>query len=336
MSLVTSILVIAIAIVIYIYMIEVFTILFRITGLTKEKARFQVISMITCSGYTTSEAEIITTNKRRRRLAVICMITGTIFNVLIISLLINLISNISQSEIFREQIIWVLIILGSALLLVIIFKLPIVSRIFEKLTENIANKIFYRNSSSNTLTMLDSYNDDAIVEIKINNIPEVLKDKSLMESNFKTQYNLNLMMLKRGNRTIEVTKDTIIQNKDSIIVFGKKQTIKDLFTYKTDVNYETEVLEKKAENELTLIDNYGSDAMAEVDIHVIPEILKGKTLMESDLRKVYNVTVLMIKRDERPLKVTKDSIIQENDTIVVFGNYNSIKKALIESKKVEQ
>ena len=62
MDLVTSILAISIAIVLYIYTIEVFTILFRITGLTKEKAKFQVISLITCSGYTTSEAEIVTTN----------------------------------------------------------------------------------------------------------------------------------------------------------------------------------------------------------------------------------------------------------------------------------
>ena len=91
MNLTASILAISVAIVLYIYTIEIFTILFRITGLTKEKARFQVISLITCSGFTTSEAEIIATNRRRRRLAIICMITGIIFNVMIISFIINLI-----------------------------------------------------------------------------------------------------------------------------------------------------------------------------------------------------------------------------------------------------
>ena len=97
MDLVTSILAISIAIVLYIYTIEVFTILFRITGLTKEKAKFQVISLITCSGYTTSEAEIVTTNKTRRRLATICMITGIVFNVIIISFIINFIGSVATT-----------------------------------------------------------------------------------------------------------------------------------------------------------------------------------------------------------------------------------------------
>jgi hypothetical protein len=46
MNLITSILAISIAMVLYIALIEIFAVLFRITGLTKEKAKFQVISMI--------------------------------------------------------------------------------------------------------------------------------------------------------------------------------------------------------------------------------------------------------------------------------------------------
>ena len=107
MNLVTSILAISIAVVLYMALIEFFTALFRITGLTKEKARFQVISMITCAGFTTSESEIITTNRGRRRLAITCMITGTLFNVVIISLIINLLSTISNAEILKEQIIMI-------------------------------------------------------------------------------------------------------------------------------------------------------------------------------------------------------------------------------------
>ena len=124
MSLVASI-----AIVIYFTLINIFVALFRITGLTKEKARFQVISMITCVGFTTGEAEVITLNKRRRRLAIICMITGNLFNVLIISLIINLISNITRENIAIENLYWVFIIVGVLLLLLIISKIPPIARI---------------------------------------------------------------------------------------------------------------------------------------------------------------------------------------------------------------
>ena len=332
MGLVASILAISIAIVLYFFLIEVFTVLFRITGLTKEKARFQVISMITCVGYTTSEAEIITTNKRRRRLCVVCMISGNLFNVLIISLIINLISSIASSDLVDEQLMLIGIIIGSLFLIIILSKIPFISRLIAKLIEAIARKLFIRNDNTNVLTMLDSYDSDAIVEIYINNIPDILKNKTLMESNFKNQYNLNILMLKRGDRTIDITKDTVIQNKDQIVVFGKKQVIKDLFTYKVDEAYEEEIINTPKENILNLIDNYGSDAMAEVTIYRLPDILKDKKLIESSLKTVYNLNVIMIKREDEPVPVTKDSIIKNNDTIVVFGNYQNIKKVFLENE----
>ena len=195
MSLVTSILAISIAIVLYFSLIEFFSALFRITGLTREKARFQVISMITCVGFTTGEAEVITLNRRRRRLAVICMICGNLFNVLIISLIINLISNINPEKVDFNSLNWIVVIVGSLLLILIICKLPFVSRFLEKLLEKIGRRIIARHDNDNVLTILDSYDSDAIVEIYINKMPEILENKTLMESNFKAQYNINIMML---------------------------------------------------------------------------------------------------------------------------------------------
>ena len=335
MNLITSILAISIAMVLYIALIEIFAVLFRITGLTKEKAKFQVISMITCAGYTTSEAEIITTNRIRRRLAIACMISGNLFNVLIISLIINLISSISSEGFREEQLMWIFIILGSVLIIILFSKIPFIARFYEKVIEKIGRKMFNKRDNANILTMLDSYDNDAIVEIYINNIPDILANKSLIESNFKATYNLNILMLKRGNRTIEITKDTVIQNKDQIIIFGKKQVIKDLFTYKVDEQYEDEVINSSKENILNLIDNYGSDAMAEVEIHRLPEILNNKKLSESVIKTEYNLNVLMIKREGTPVPVTRNSIIKENDTIIIFGNYASIKKIFLEEKQLE-
>ena len=57
----------------YWVMTELFTILFRFTGLPDERARFQVISLLTGCGYTTRESEMFLSNRRRRRLARIMM-----------------------------------------------------------------------------------------------------------------------------------------------------------------------------------------------------------------------------------------------------------------------
>ena len=55
---------------------ELFAILFRFTGLPDEKARFQVISLLTGTGFTTKESEIILSSRRRRRLARATMLFG--------------------------------------------------------------------------------------------------------------------------------------------------------------------------------------------------------------------------------------------------------------------
>ena len=328
MNLTASILAISIAIVLYIYTIELFTILFRITGLTKEKARFQVISLITCSGFTTSEAEIIATNRRRRRLAIICMITGIIFNVMIISFIINLISSFSSNVMTEDLVLHTTIILGVAVALIVISKIPPFAKLLEKMTEGFARRLIYRNKYDNTLTMLDLYGRDAIVEVYINNVPEALKDKTLEESELKSRYRINLLMLKRKNRTIEITKNTVIQKNDEIVVFGSRQAIKDLFTYKTNEVVEEEIIQPK-ENIITLIDNYGRDAMAQIEIHNLPEILKDKKLFESEIKTVYNLNVIMLRRNDSSIKVTKDTIIKDNDEIVIYGNYSNIKKIFI-------
>ena len=57
----------SVIILIYLVITELFTILFRFTGLPDERARFQVISLLTGCGYTTRESEMILSNRRRRR-----------------------------------------------------------------------------------------------------------------------------------------------------------------------------------------------------------------------------------------------------------------------------
>ncbi len=90
---------------IYFIFIEIFTVLFRLTGMPRNKSRFQVISLFTNSGYTTQEAELIVNHQMRRKLATTTMLLGYALNVTVISVLINIIMTLgntgSTSEVWR-------------------------------------------------------------------------------------------------------------------------------------------------------------------------------------------------------------------------------------------
>ena len=67
--------------ILYYSLIKIFSVLFRMVRIRKNKAKFQVISLLTNSRYTTNELEIIVSNYIRRKIAMDCIITGyTFFN----------------------------------------------------------------------------------------------------------------------------------------------------------------------------------------------------------------------------------------------------------------
>ena len=313
---------------IYLFLIQVFTILFRITGLTNQKAKFQAICLLTCCGFTTSESEIITSDKARRKIAIFAMITGYAFSVIIVSLIFNLLVSLNQTQ---TSSTFKVILIASAIFvgLIIFFQLPFIKKIFERIIAKIALNIMRRNNFENRITLLDAYGKDAICEIMINNMPDILEDTPLFEARLRDTYKINILMIKRRNKMIDITKDTILQNRDIIVVFGLHQSIKDLFSIRVSSSALIDTEEVMKENVIDIIDNYGTDAMAEILIRTVPEILLDKPLFESGMKNNYNINVLMVKRNDQPILVNKDTVIQEMDTLVVFGPYQKIKDLFI-------
>ena len=83
------------------------------------------------------------------------------------------------------------------------------------------------------------------------------------------------------------------------------------------------------ENVITLLDVYEKDTIAEVLINVVPEGLKNKKLLEINSRGLYNLNILLLKRNGVAQTATKETIIEENDIFIVFGPLQSIKKLFI-------
>ena len=315
MGLITSVILILAFIVIYVVVIQIYAVLFRITGLTKEKAHFQAISLLTNSGFTTSESEIITSDRFRRRIAIAAMINGYAFSVIIVSLIINVILSLKE-DLQDQTLIVMLYAFGIFVVLIIITQIPFIKRLFEKFIQFIATKVLRRNKNENIIIMLDNYGRDSMAEVYLNRVPEFMVDVPLIEMKIKEKYRLNVLMLKRNNKVIDVNKDTIFKKGDRLVVFGSTASINNVFNKKK---------REQKNNSLDLIEEYGEEAMVEVQLNIVPSIFKNKGLFESGLKSNYSINLLTIKRKEETVAITKDTILQEKDIIVVFGPYNNIK-----------
>ncbi len=314
----------------YLMAIETFSVAFKLTGLANSKIRFQVASLFTGSGFTTNESELITNDERRRKIAVACMYTGHIFSVLIMGLAINVLFSIGLTINAEKKVMdpteWYFIVFYVCVfffLLMLLLKIPPINKNFQKFLEKIAINFSTKNRKTNIITVLDSYGKNAIVEVILNNIPSFAIDTSLFQMQLTKKYAINILSIKRGKRMVEVTKDTMFKKGDILIIYGLASDIKEAFVNSVKNSEKTIIVNN--ENELSLLNNYGSNALVEVDVDVVPKELDGIMFKDSHLSDRYNINIVVIKRNDEYIFADKDTIIQQNDKVTLFGPYQNIK-----------
>lgn len=215
----------------YFIVVEIFTVLFRLTGLREDKARFQAISCMTNSGFTTKESELILNSVARRHLARLMMIFGYLFAVTGVSILVNLFIRSSS-----DQINWMTMVYSSIFLMIIlvITRSKWIVRSFDKLVERLArNK--EKGAFCNYVRILEMFHDKLIAEVFVTHIPSEIVGKTLLEMNFRHTYKLNVLLIKRGNTIIDhvIASDKIIQG-DRVLIYGSKRNIMELFKAEYD------------------------------------------------------------------------------------------------------
>ena len=314
---------------IYMFMIEVFSVAFKLTGLATKKIRFQVASLFTASGFTTQESELITNDDRRRKIAVTCMYTGHIFSVVIMGLIINVLISIGAAfdadrsgRTFTEWYFIVFYISLGIFLLVLLIKIPPINRRFQKLLENIAINASKRSRNTNIITVLDFYGKNAIVEVSLNRVPDFAEDVSLFEMKLTKKYAINILSIKRGKRMVDVTKDTMFRKGDVLVIYGLINDIKEAFI--NSVNGKKTIVVDRS-NELTIINNYGGNALMEVSVDEVPKELEGIKMKNSHLSDRYSINIIVIRRKDEYLFADKETIIEKGDVITLFGPYKTIK-----------
>lgn len=202
---------------------ELFAMLFRFSGLSDEKARFQVISLLTGCGFTTQESELLLKNRSRRRLARITMLFGYVFNITIISTLISVFRSFVQSK--TTDLFSVLIPILAAAVIITFMRVPKLRAWGDRQIERLATRLT-RNKSENTVLLIDYLGEDSIAQVTLVNVPETLKEKPLMKSGLKPEHNILVMLTERsGKKAQAANAHTVLRPGDKLTVFGNYQTI---------------------------------------------------------------------------------------------------------------
>ena len=224
-NLLAAIIVFNILVFIYQVMIEIFTTIYSIEGIQLDKAQFQIISILTGTGFTTSESELMLLTKRRRKITELMMLFSYIFNISIVSTLVNIIIS-SAGPAINELIIGIVLTIINFLIIALLNKSTKVKSKLENLIKKIATNV--RKKRKNPISVYDTLGDKVIAEInvlKINNNMNNINTEKLKE-----KYYIQVLVIKRGEQVISSIEPNITINyNDIVIVFGKMRNIKKIF-----------------------------------------------------------------------------------------------------------
>ncbi len=210
---------------------ELFTILFRFTGLPSERARFQVISLLTGTGFTTRESEMVLSSKSRRRLARATMLFGYVFYITIVSAFINVFLSMKLNQV-RNYFLGGLIPFGTLVLIVLLIRIPAVRSWMDAMMERVAGRLVHR-SAANTVMLMDYIGQDSIAAVRLYEVPETLRGVKLMDSGLKQDQGILVMIVERpGKKAEAASADTVFQDNDKITVFGNYKRICQIFNAK--------------------------------------------------------------------------------------------------------
>ena len=211
-------------ILIYWIITELFTIIFRFTGLPDEKARFQVISLLTGCGFTTRESEMILSSRSRRRLARITMLFGYVFNITIVSAFINVFLSLKLTQV-ENYFLAMPIPLIAIIVIFIFIRVPAVRAWGDRLLQRLAGRIIH-GDAGNTVIPLDYIGEDSIALVTLRDIPEAYQNVPLSETGLRADTGIMVMLVEPpGKKAEPAGAETVFHPGDKLTVFGDYATI---------------------------------------------------------------------------------------------------------------
>lgn len=202
--------------------VEILSVALKLTGLDIEKARFQIISIITSTGFTTKESELIAQHKVRRRIAQALMLVSYIGEAAIIGLVLYI---LQSDDTFTFLVIS--IILAVTLILVFIRKRWLGRRV-EIFIERQLLKRMKKNKKYRTVDEVLKLNDEYGVAEFIIEEGSRLIGTPLRESGL-SEMHIQVLNVDRGSHIIHFpTVNFLFREGDKVIVYGELENISKL------------------------------------------------------------------------------------------------------------
>jgi hypothetical protein len=216
--------------------VRVGAVAFQLTGLEWSLAKFQSLSCFSGTGFTTKEAELITGDRRRRRIASVLMVLGNAGLVTMIATVASALNPENTllgwlSESFLPFLpLWSVrwVNLGIIVIaLFVIYKVFTNKKFAQKLTRYLRKKIlqkeFFKPVSFEELLLLTGGYGITRLEIPVGNS---LISKTLAESELRKN-DITVLAILRGDETKpNPSANSKIQESDELILFGKLENIR--------------------------------------------------------------------------------------------------------------
>lgn len=211
---------------IFIYLFIVFTVIeintsiFAATGLDRKVARFQVISMLTGTGFTTGESELIIDHPVRRKLGAFLILFGAFS----LAVIISAISNILTDNFYTIEIGY---IAGGLVVLLLVLRAPAVQKFMSKKMKS-ELKENYELADLPIRDVLVMGEEDEVREISIKE-DSPFSGKTFDEI-IKSEDDLILLFIKRGDIHIrQKSHHTKLEPGDRLILYGNNPLIDEKF-----------------------------------------------------------------------------------------------------------
>ena len=200
--------------------IEIAVVLFVMTGLKRTIARFQVISMLTGTGFTTDESSLIIDHPIRRRISAAIILFGYFSLAVIISSIAALLVNNLRVRLLVIVIALLLVLFG-------LLKSRLIHQFLEKKFRHKMDEQFnLEDWPLKTALNLDEKDGVALLEIDHHS---KYVDRPSHEL-FQEDDDFHLLFIRRGDHVLRKRLyEKHLQSGDKVLVFGDAALLKEMF-----------------------------------------------------------------------------------------------------------
>lgn len=208
-------------------LVEILSIVLKLTGLELSKARFQVISILTHTGFTTRESELIAQHPTRRKIASALMIVSYAAQITLITLLFNVLNQAAKN------MLGTMIALGATtVFIIVVTQSKFLSERIDRMTEKLLKKRMKATNSNSRIEQVLNLSPEFSIYELIVDTDSFVCEKKLSELKLKEHF-IQILKIDRGSEMIDFPQaDTRLLAGDRLIVYGKIDSLTEMIMQK--------------------------------------------------------------------------------------------------------